>query len=72
MVFAVAYTIPNPCLIVFHTFKGPGGAATGTDADPVLAYGSHFFASCIGWFDGPIPDIPNSVMLDAVRGFNGC
>lgn len=47
------------------------GAATGTDADPGLNVTSSFFQTCVQW-DAAYPAVPNSPMLDAVRGFAGC
>ena len=46
------------------------GKPTGTDADPHVAPSS-FFQSCVRWRDG-YPRIPNSAVLDELRGFPGC
>lgn len=46
-------------------------AAGGSDADPRLSVGTGFFRTCVPW-DAAYPDIPNSPVLDAARGFAGC
>ena len=51
-------------------------SAAGTDSDPQLTGGGHFFEKCVAaWADDSgcaYPDIPNSPSLDAIRGFAGC
>jgi hypothetical protein len=54
-------------------------AAGGTDADPGLTTDGNFFRDCVPWWDGAsngadggFPALPNSPVLDSVRGFAGC
>ena len=54
--------------------RTPQGAPTGSDSDPHAAP-SAFFAPCVPAApagEAAIPSIPNSPVLDAMRGFSGC
>jgi hypothetical protein len=49
------------------------GVPTGSDSDPQLVNGTNWFASCLPWLQSSfLPDIPNSAILDELRGFSGC
>lgn len=48
------------------------GVPTGSDSDPQLLNGTNWFASCLPWYQKSLPDIPNSPLLDELRGFKGC
>ncbi len=48
-----------------------GQESGGTDDDPALSVKGRFFASCVPWW-ADMPEIPNSPLLDKIRGFAGC
>lgn len=52
--------------------EGPGGAPTGSAADPGVSTAGAFFQSCVQWDPEVYPRIPNSPSMDALRGFSGC
>jgi hypothetical protein len=50
--------------------KTPNGQPTGMDTDPGIVWNTGFFQSCVSWQAG-FPALPNSVILDGIRNFNG-
>jgi hypothetical protein len=58
-------------LAAFQSATGQEEAPRGTDADPALETKDGFFQSCVQWRES-FPPVPNSPLLDTMRGFSGC